>query len=179
MGRFIDPKGCVPSAHRPCVPERVGLTRPLVQLAKLQKIMVFQVPGFELAVPHLASGAHPLAPCCDVGLRVGWMADPLSAYRTARRSSIRHTFGNSDFRLTMAFSPKVLLEEDPPHCGNSAVAEARAPVSRLSITSAKYCHGHVGVSHVAGLDQSLGWTPGRCWVAKATPTTIWGKCCTS
>ena len=47
-----------------------------------------------------------------------------------------------------------------PHCGNSAVPEVRVPVSRLSITSARYCHGHLGDSQVATSEQRLGPTPG-------------------
>jgi hypothetical protein len=115
-------------------------------MGKPLKTMEFQVPEFRTAcAPVLAldaarwrCGAHR----CGVWCQAGWRLVPPPRPHPAAPG--RHD------RLQS-------------HCGSSAVAEARDPVSRRSITSAQDCHRHMGISQVATSEQRLGPTPERCW----------------
>jgi hypothetical protein len=147
MVTFIDPKRAYLSAHWLYVPETVGETRLLMPEGKPQKIMEFQVPWFPLEVPRSKSDATRWqrgAPCCGVRRRVGWMLCPP--------------------RWPRPVAPD-RRGRDKPHCGSSAVLQARAPPSR--VPSLDHLGEILPQSHgsfqVARSEQRLGPTPGRCW----------------
>jgi len=172
----IDPKRAYLSAHPPCAPGKVSVTRLLAEQAKPQKTMEFQVPRFELAVPRFTSDATRWrrgAPCCGVWCRDDWILGPPPRARRAEDipQGRRRSGATAATSAQLRRSPSRVARAHPEWSGG----DARGGFCRFCRLASRRISRDImpSGSNPATGPASLGKLPSRWWLNRTSGRSSW------